>query len=49
MYSVHLYLKRIRNPQTKWIVLQWLRRHDAARPSVGLAYRYRTYRTVRLY
>lgn len=46
MYSVDWYLANVRNLQTKWVLLQWLKQYDAARPSIGLEYRYRVYQTV---
>lgn len=49
MYSVDHYLKTVQNLQTKWKILTWLRQHDAARPSIGLVYRNKTYQIVYIY
>lgn len=49
MYSVHILLKHIYNVQTKWILLQWLKQHKAASPSIGLEYKYGAYRLTHIY
>lgn len=49
MYSVDLYLRNVYNVQTKWVLLQWLQRHGAAKPSIGLVYRFHAYQSTLIY
>lgn len=49
MYSIDHVLKRVYNLQTKWILLQWLKNHDADKPSMGLEYKFHSYSLVHIY
>lgn len=48
-YSVDQYLKTVRNIQTKWKLLCWLRQHNAAQPNIGIEYSQDHYRRVYIY
>lgn len=49
MYSVELFLKSVRNVQTKRKLLQWLQQYDAAHTNIGLEYSHHAYKRVYIY
>lgn len=49
LYSVDRFLLTIRNPQTKYCCIQWFKKHDAAKSSIGFHFRNRTFQKKVIY